>query len=267
MSLLLFYMFRLFTKNSKLTQDAINSEKITTIGTMASRMSHDLKNPLTVIKGSLELLKINLGPNVDEKTKNYTKRIEDSIDSIFSIIDDVLEFARNSKLHKEKISINTLLENVISNMDVPKDIKINLPENETDVACDSSKIKSVFSNLISNSIQSIENDGVITISIEDDSKNVTIFIVDSGPGIPVDKISQIFDPLFTTKSSGTGLGLGICKNIVEQHGGQISVRNDPTTFTIILPKISKLDIPIDDNTTDASVVLKKMTDDIKKDKK
>lgn len=267
MSLLLFYMFRLFTKNSKLTQDVINNEKMSTIGTMASRMSHDLKNPLTVIKSSLELLKMNLGPNVDEKTKNYTKRIEDSIDSVFSIIDDVLEFARNSKLHKEKISINTLLETVISNMDVPKDIKINLPKNETDVACDSSKMKSVFSNLISNSIQSIENDGIITISIEDDSKNVTISIVDSGPGIPTDKISQIFDPLFTTKSSGTGLGLGICKNIVEQHGGQISAHNNPTTFTIVLPKTSKLDVPIDGNTTDASVVLKKMTDDIKKDKK
>ncbi|WP_246275302.1 CHASE domain-containing protein [Nitrosopumilus oxyclinae] len=262
MSLLLFYMFRIFATNIKLTQEAANSEKITTIGTMASRMSHDLKNPLTVIKSSLELLKMNLGPDLDEKTKNYTKRIDDSIDSIFSIIDDVLEFAKNSKLHKEKTSINFLLETVVSNIDVPKDIQIKLPENKMTLNCDSSKMKSVFSNLITNSIQSIENNGTITISIESDSKNAFISIVDSGPGIPKDKISRIFDPLFTTKSSGTGLGLGICRNIIEQHRGTISVHNNPTTFTISLPKTLASD---DDNVVDAGVVLKKMLKDIKKD--
>jgi len=100
MSLILFYLLRLFATNMKLTREAANSEKITAIGTMASRISHDLKNPLTVIQNNLELLKMNLGSNIDEKTKNYTKRIENSIDSVFSIIDDVLEFAKNSKLHK-----------------------------------------------------------------------------------------------------------------------------------------------------------------------
>ena len=91
MSFLLFYLFRIIAKNSKLNQNAINREKIATMGTMASRMSHDLKNPLTVIKSSLELLKMNLGDNMDEKTQNYTKRIGDSTGLISSIINDVLE--------------------------------------------------------------------------------------------------------------------------------------------------------------------------------
>jgi signal transduction histidine kinase len=206
---------------------------------------------------------MNLGPNIDEKTKNYANRIENSIDSIFSIIDDVLEFAKSSKMHKEKISINSLLKIVLSNIEIPKDIQINLPKNEMSLNCDSSKMKSVFSNLITNSIQSIEHEGIITISTEADPENVVISIVDSGPGIPSDKISQIFDPLFTTKSTGTGLGLGICKNIVEQHGGKISVHNNPTTFTIKLPKNDILKKPVDKN-TETNSVLRRMINDIKK---
>ena len=102
--------------------------------------------------------------------------------------------------------------------------------------CDKSKIKSVFSNLITNSIQSIEKEGKITVSIENELNFLNISFEDSGPGITEDVLAKIFQPLFTTKVSGTGLGLGICKNIIEEHGGKISVHNSPTTFTIKLPK-------------------------------
>ncbi|MBT8242614.1 MAG: GHKL domain-containing protein, partial [Nitrosopumilus sp.] len=261
MSLLLFYIFRIFTKNLKLSREAISNEKISTIGTMASRMSHDLKNPLTVIKSSIELLQMNLGDKIDDKTKNYSKRIEDSITLIFSIIDDVLEFAKTSVLHKENVSLKILLENIVSNISVPENIKINLPENNISINCDKSKIESVLSNLITNSIQAIEKTGTIDVSIEETSTNVIISISDSGSGIPEDKISQIFEPLFTTKTSGTGLGLGISKNIVEQHGGKINVSNNPTTFTVTLPK-SHLSSPAnDDHIPVIRNVLKKMLKD------
>ena len=251
-------MFRIIAKNSKLNQDAINREKIATMGTMASRMSHDLKNPLTVIKSCLELLKMNLGDKMDEKTQNYVKRIEDSTGLISSIINDVLEFAKTPELHIKTISIKTMLETVVSNIDVPKNIQINLPKNEISIKCDASKMESVFSNLISNSIQSIDDEGLITISVEGDSRNITIFIVDSGSGIPEDKISKVFEPLFTTKSSGTGLGLQICKNIVEQHGGEISVINNPTTFTVILPKNPHLKLPDNSHPSDGLTKLRKI---------
>ena len=266
MSLLLFYTFRIIAKNLKLSQDVINNEKITAIGTMASRMSHDLKNPLTVIKTSLELLQMNLGSNLDEKSKKFINRIEDSSGLITSIIGDVLEFAKSSELHKEKISIKTMFGDVISNIDMSHKIQINLPENDISINCDKSKMMSVFSNLITNSIQSIEDRGIITISAEEDSENTIISIVDSGAGIPTDKMTQIFKPLFTTKTSGTGLGLGICKNIVEQHGGKISVHNNPTTFTLTLPKHSILQASSDEKSSDTTAVLKKMLKDIKKDK-
>ena len=87
-----------------------------------------------------------------------------------------------------------------------------------------------------NAIQSMNNFGEIRITLSTSTKNISIMFTDSGPGIQKDVLPLIFDPLFTTKSKGTGLGLVICKSIVEQHRGTISVKNNHTTFTIELPK-------------------------------
>ena len=213
MSVLLFYLFRVVSKNLVLSEQA-----------------------LTVVKSSFELLKRHLGNDVDEKTKQLSKRIEISIDAMSSIIDDVLQSTRTSEIQKENAILNDILKNVVSNIDVPSKIRINLPKEDHSIFCDVTKIKSVFSNLLTNSIQSISGEGTIVVSIIDKPEHQIITFVDTGTGIPKESLSKIFDPLFTTKSSGTGLGLGICKNIIDQHGGTISVKNNPTTFTLKLPK-------------------------------
>ena len=97
-------------------------------------------------------------------------------------------------------------------------------------------MQAVFSNLIVNSIQAFENSGQIQISIRTSTEKINIIFEDSGPGISEDILPKIFDHLFTTKQAGTGLGLGICKSIIEQHGGSINIKNNPTTFTIELPR-------------------------------
>lgn len=236
MSFLLFYVFRVIAKNLKLTQDAIKTEKISAMGTMASRLSHDLRNPLTVIKSTLQLMTMNFGSDVDEKTEKFSKRINDAVDSMSDIIEDVLRFSKTYELKKETISLNQTLQTVLSGIDVPGRIKISLPKDDHAIHCDESKMASVFSNLITNSIQAIDGNGTISIRANYNANHMNLSFEDSGPGIPEDKLDQIFEPLFTTKSSGTGLGLGICKNIVEQHGGTITVKNNPTTFNITMPK-------------------------------
>ena len=115
-------------------------------------------------------------------------------------------------------------------------MKITRPSNDASITCDTKQIEVVFSNILLNSVQAMENSGEIKIRITENDENVSIEIEDSGPGIPEDKIEQIFEPLFTTKSSGTGLGLVSSKNIVEQHNGTITVKNNPTNFEIKLPK-------------------------------
>ena len=114
-------------------------------------------------------------------------------------------------------------------------IIINLPEKDFKISCDSRKIEGVLSNILNNAVQALDGQGEIDVEITADSKFVTIQIKDSGPGISDENLSKIFEPMFTTKTTGTGLGLVICKSIVEQHGGEISVSNKPTTFTITLP--------------------------------
>jgi signal transduction histidine kinase len=93
----------------------------------------------------------------------------------------------------------------------------------------------VLSNLINNAVQAVDGQGEVNVTTSTDSKFLTIKISDSGPGIPEKNMSKIFEPMFTTKTTGTGLGLVICKSIVEQHGGTISISNKPTTFTVTLP--------------------------------
>ena len=236
MSTLLFYLFRIMAKNLKLSQSATNNAKVSVMSTMTSRLSHDLRNPLTVIKGNLDLMMNSLESEPGEKAVKFRKRIDNAVDSMINIIDDVLQFSKTPILQKETSSINELLESAVSNIEVPDKIKITLPESDFLVSCDQSKIKAVFSNLITNSIQSIEGEGKITISIKEESNYLNIYIEDSGSGIAEENINEIFEPLFTTKVTGTGLGLGICKNIIDEHGGKISVHNNPTTFTIKLPK-------------------------------
>jgi signal transduction histidine kinase len=93
--------------------------------------------------------------------------------------------------------------------------------------------------MIQNSIQAMEDGGAIIIEIFEQNNDIKIEIKDTGSGIPDDVLPQIFEPLFTTKRAGTGLGLSICKRIVEDHNGSISVKNNPTTFTITIPKIQQ----------------------------
>ena len=124
----------------------------------------------------------------------------------------------------------------------PSNVQIHIPDNSVEFVYDADKIEIVFDNLLNNSIQAINDDGKITIRIIDLENEVEIEVEDSGDGVSDEIISKVFEPLFTTKKKGTGLGLASCKSIVEQHGGSIYVRNNPTVFTIKLPKMLEISI-------------------------
>jgi len=148
-----------------------------------------------------------------------------------------LEFARTKELNMSESSLLKILNQSVSSFNFPNAVTIDLPQNDVKIKCDAIKLQSVFVNLFVNAMYAMNNNGKITVKIDETSTWVRISVIDSGPGIPIDILPHVFEPLFTSKPSGTGLGLGICKNIVEQHNGKISVRNNPTTFTIELPKV------------------------------
>ena len=220
------------------TQQVLKSERLSAIGELSGRLAHDLRNPLSVMKMSVDLIKQS-PKDTTISDPGVTKRIdliEKSIDRISHQVDDVLGYVRLSPLNLQNVSLFDTIQSSLKKINIPSDIKIKLPKNDLRINCDIVKIDAVFINLIVNSIQELHKGGEIEIKISDQDNTAIIKFIDSGKGISDKDLPKIFEPLFTTKQKGTGLGLASCKNIVEQHDGEINVTNNPTTFTIILPK-------------------------------
>ena len=217
------------------TAELVKSERLATIGTMASRIAHDLKQPLTIMQTYADMLTPEIISKLDYKDKEKWFRIQNSILDMNRIIEDVLDFARTTEIKKKKSSFLRILKLAINHVKSSYGIIINLPENDVSVICDARKMEAVMSNMLNNAVHALDGQGEIDVTVSTDSDFVTIQVRDSGPGIPKENLEKIFEPMFTTKKTGTGLGLVICKSIVEQHGGSISVSNKPTTFTVKLP--------------------------------
>jgi len=217
------------------TESLRRVERLSAIGELSARVAHDLRNPLGIIKNAVELIELSSNDETDEKLKKRINMIKKATERMSRQITDVLDFVRTRPLQLEKKSLITILESSLKST-VPESVKITNPKKDVSIICDGKQLEVVFSNILMNAIQAMENSGEIKVRITENEEDVSIEIEDSGHGIPEDRIEQIFDPLFTTKSSGTGLGLVSCKNIVEQHKGTITVRNNPTIFEIKLPK-------------------------------
>lgn len=217
------------------TKDLIKAEKFAVIGELAARLAHDLRNPLSVIKNTMDILSARPNLRVDERLQ-YTARFRRAVQRMAHQIDDVLDYVKKTELVLQVTPVLSIVESAINGLVVPPNVTITRPQQDAQVNCDSRKLEAVFSNIITNAIQAMDEKGQIKIRMADLGPSVRIEVEDSGPGIPPSVISKVFEPLFTTKLSGTGLGLSICKNIVEQHGGTIAVRSPPTVFTVNLPK-------------------------------
>lgn len=217
------------------TAELVKSERLATIGTMASRIAHDLKQPLTIMQTYADMLTPEIISKLDYKDKEKWFRIQNSILDMNRIIEDVLDFARTTEIKKKKSSFLRILKLAINHVKSSYGVIINLPENDVSVTCDARKMEAVMSNMINNAVHALEGQGEIDVTVSTDSDFVIIQVMDSGSGIAKENLEKIFEPMFTTKKTGTGLGLVICKSIVEQHGGSITVSNKPTTFTIKIP--------------------------------
>ncbi len=237
MSFMLFFSFFFFSKNIQLTKNIAKRERIAITGELASRFSHDIRNPLSNIQMAVDMIQEKKEIISNPAIKDKFEIIEKNLDRISHQVNDVLDFVRIHAIEKKELSMLSCLSDSISMMDIPKNIKVNLPKEDVSIYGDYYSLQIVCKNLILNAIQAIDKqEGKITVRFEEESKYTIIEIEDSGPGFSESKISEIFEPLITTKQEGTGLGLVSCKSIIENHGGTITAKNNPTTFTIRLPK-------------------------------
>jgi two-component system sensor histidine kinase HydH len=135
----------------------------------------------------------------------------------------------------QKTKFSEILSESMDSLIIPENVEVILPKNDIEFLADKKLFSIALNNLILNGIQAIDGKGILDVTVEE-KDSVIIQVKDSGKGIPKENLNKIFEPLFTTKMQGTGLGLSSVKSIVESHGGIISVTSPPTIFTITLPK-------------------------------
>ncbi len=212
-------------------------EKLATIGQLSSNIAHDVRNPLGAIRNSSKRIETQ-NKNQNQVINDEVARINRAVKRMSHQVEGVLNYIRIVPLVLTTKSIREMLDYSLGMVEIPKNIKVSLPENDAIVECDSEKLETVFTNLILNAVQAIDDDdGIISIRLTEKQTDLKIEFENSGPLIPDDKLPEIFNPLFTTKLKGTGLGLSSCKNIIEQHKGTINVSSNPVIFTISLPKM------------------------------
>lgn len=217
--------------------DLIKKEKLSTIGELTARISHDLRNPLSVIKLATENMELRINKNLDPNLKVYIPLITDSLSRINYQINQVLGFVKTTTLDMKLVSISKILQESVKNTNIPNNIAVTLPEHDFSLIANKIQLEAAFGNILSNSVDAIgENKGIITIRARTEKNTLILDFEDSGTGIAKENLDKIFEPLFTTKQQGTGLGLASVKSIIDVHGGAISVKSPPTVFTVTLPQ-------------------------------
>jgi len=236
-------------------EEIAKSKTLAVVGRMASMVAHDLRNPLSSIKMSLQILSRPTKTGKEEHTKELKKIALEQVSYMEVIMEDLLNYARPPALKPEWLDMNNVINETINmlqgviqnhNAEITIDIQQGLPT----IYADSGKLRLILSNLLSNAIQAAfesEQKPEILISamshLGDTFSTIKIEISDNGPGINDNNIEQLFEPFFTSRAKGTGLGLTIVKGFVEQHKGKITLHSktdgDGSICTILLP-ISEL---------------------------
>jgi two-component system, NtrC family, nitrogen regulation sensor histidine kinase NtrY len=219
------------------------TERETAWREMAKQVAHEIKNPLTPMKLSLQHLERTYSPNdpdFKERLERFSKNMIEQIDTLSNIASEFSNFAKMPKAKMEDVNVIDIIRSSTNLFKAETTIRCINDCEEAIIRGDKEQLLRVFSNLIKNSIQAIPNDrnAEITISALTQNNIITIAVIDNGTGIPEEKKDYIFVPNFTTKTTGMGLGLAMVKNIIELHEGTIWFESEPdkgTTFYIQLP--------------------------------
>jgi signal transduction histidine kinase len=242
----------------------IRQEKLAVLGQLAGGVSHELRNPLAVIKNSVYYLKL-VQPEANEKIKQYHAMIDDEVRNAERIITDLLDFARVKSVDREPVSVPELLRRVLERFPVPDSVTVSLdfPADLPKVFVDPRQVEQVLGNLVVNACQAMKDGGRLLVlsrleeTVDDgqltvDGKpsipfghdvvrrpaSIVISVKDTGLGIAPENMQKLFEPLFTTKAKGIGLGLAVSQKLVEANGGRIEVESElgvGSTFTLYLP--------------------------------
>ncbi len=228
------------TLRKKAQRDLIDAERITLTGKMAQIVAHEIRNPLTNLNLALEHLRDEM-PGDNETVKLYSDIIQRNANRIEHLVGEMLNSSKPKELQLDLVSVNLVVEETITlaidriNL---KEIKLEktFAENLPRILVDKEKIKIALLNIIINAIEAmLEKQGVLSIRTSQDNNEILVCITDNGKGMSLDEMDKLFEPFFTAKPNGLGLGLTSTRNIITSHNAEINVTSEPgkgTTFSI-----------------------------------
>jgi signal transduction histidine kinase len=232
------------SERRQIEQQLRQAERLAEMGTLAAGMAHEIGTPMNVILGRAEQL---MRKTEEETTKQSLEVIVSQVERITKLMNQLLTFARRKPMERRPVNLGQVLEDCLEVLQerirrarITVESRFETTLHPVHVHADSDQMSQVFLNLFINAIHAMSRGGRLRISLEQADSHVKAVIADTGHGIPKEDLPNIFHPFFTTKEvgKGTGLGLTVVHNIVQEHGGSIAVDSEPgrgTTFTITLP--------------------------------
>jgi PAS domain S-box-containing protein len=221
-------------------EQLVRQEKLAVLGQLAGSVGHELRNPLGVIANSVYFLRM-AQPDASEKVREYLDLIEKHVHISDMIIADLLDFTRVKSVDREPIAIDQLIQQTLERFPPPDfvEVKLDLPDNLSQAYADPQHIIQVLGNFTLNACQAMSKQGgTLAISAHAQDGMIGISVRDTGTGISPENMKKLFEPLFTTKPKGIGLGLAVSKKLIEANSGRIEVQSEAgkgSTFTVYLP--------------------------------
>lgn len=225
----------------KRTEEILHrQDKLAAVGQLAAGVAHEIRNPLTSMKGYAEFL---LEDETDGQRREFVEIILDEINRVNQIVEDFMVLAKPKVVDLKEKNIIPIIKNVLSLLEFEarkKKVRMHFEANDDiiQIECDEDRLKQVFLNFVKNGIEAMPNGGDIIVRVNVTHDQVQVSIQDTGVGIPEEKLKKIGEPFYTTKKDGNGLGLMVSYKIIESHNGQVFIEselNKGTTFNIILP--------------------------------
>jgi signal transduction histidine kinase len=235
-------------RNRDLEEQLQRAERSAVVGRLASGIAHEIRNPLNFMNLSIDHLQAACAPEDERRRAEFTHittTIKEEIQRLNRLVSDFLSYGRPARLKPRELDAHVLIAEVgdlVKAQAEQQGIKLSITTGkpgDTNFQADYEQIKTCFSNLMINAIQAMPDGGALNITLHPNHSHLRIEFADTGVGIAPDNLAQIFEPYYSTKDTGIGLGLPLTKKIIEEHGGQISVASTPgqgTTFTVTLPR-------------------------------